>query len=186
MLDIEKAIGGDDRAAMETWFERAMTADGNDEAACLTKLDWLDPKWHGDDAGEEMLAFGKSCAATKNWRTGITLLAGDAHLRHCSRLEPKESLKHMKNPEVWSEIQSVYDEYLKHFPDDDMRRSKYAFLSYLGAHYAVAHAQFQAVGDRLTTWHIFPYPPLEELKKCREHTAQIVSAKLKRRNSPAL
>jgi tetratricopeptide (TPR) repeat protein len=175
LLDIEKAIGEGDRAAMETWFERAMTADGNDESACLTKLDWLDPKWHGDNAGEEMLAFGKACAATKNWSSGITLLAADAHLHHCGRLQPAERLKHRDNPEVWSEIQSVYDEYLKHFPDDAVRRSKYAFLCYLGAHYPEAHAQFQAVGDRLTIWPTFPRPAIALLKQYRNHAAQMVA-----------
>jgi hypothetical protein len=75
---------------------------------------------------------------------------------------------------------------LKHFPDDYVRRSKYAFLCYLGAHYAEAHAQFQAVGDHLTTWTVFPYPPLETLKRARDWTAGVVSGKLTPKNSPAL
>ena len=65
---------------MELWFDRAMKADGDDRYACLTKLDWLDPKWHG--TAEEMLAFGRACRDTKNWRTGITLLVGRRSLAH--------------------------------------------------------------------------------------------------------
>ena len=42
-------------------------------------MDWLDPKWHG--SVEEMLAFGRACAATKNWQADITLVAVDAHGR---------------------------------------------------------------------------------------------------------
>ena len=78
LIEIDKAIGGD-RATMELWFDRAMKANGDDRSACWTKLDWLDPKWHGTP--EEMLAFGRACRDTKNWRTGITLLVADAHWR---------------------------------------------------------------------------------------------------------
>jgi hypothetical protein len=39
---------------MELWFDRAMKANGDSRRACWSKLDWLDPKWHGTP--EEMLA----------------------------------------------------------------------------------------------------------------------------------
>src|SRR5207247_1193612 len=79
LLEIDKAVGGD-RAAMERWFDRAMKADGDDRTACWSKLDWLDPKWHGNV--EDMIAFGRACRDTKNWRAGITLLVADAHWRY--------------------------------------------------------------------------------------------------------
>jgi hypothetical protein len=75
MMIVEKGMGQGDRQAMETWFERAMTADGNDLEACLQKLDWLDPRWHGGDTHDEMMAFARQCAATGNWRSGITLIS---------------------------------------------------------------------------------------------------------------
>ncbi len=180
LIAVEKAIGGGDREAMETWFERAMNADGDDHGACWSKLDWLDPKWHGGDSYDAMVAFGHACAATRNWHTGITLLAADAHFRVWSNLadDQVERYKYMISPEVWNEIKSVYDEYLRHYPDDDVQRSKYAMLCYLGGHYAEAHAQFQAVGDRLTPWKTFPYLPLEIMKQARDFTAQVVSGKV--------
>ncbi len=178
LLDIEKAIGQGDRGAMETWFERAMMTDGDDQRACWSKLDWLDPKWSGGESPDELLAFGHACAATKNWHTGITLLAADAHLRVGGRRQGMEGFKYMRSPEVWTEIKSVYDEYLEHHPDDDVQRSKYAMLCYLGGRYPEAHAQFQAVGDRLTPWTTFPFYPLEVMKQAREFTAQVVSGKL--------
>jgi len=178
MVDIEKAIGGGDRDATETWFERAMETDGDDERACWAKLDWLDPKWHGGDSFYEMLEFGQACAATKNWHTGITLLAADAHLRVCSQFDVVETVKYLRRPEVWDEITSVYDEYLQHHPDDDVQRSKYAMLLFKAARYPQAHTQFQAVGDRLTPWKTFPFYPLATMKQAREFTAQVVSGKL--------
>jgi hypothetical protein len=173
LLDIEKSVGGD-RGNMELWFDRAMKANGNQVSACRCKLDWLDPKWHGTP--EEMLAFGRDCLATKNWRAGITLLVGDAHLRYGNMLEPAERSKYLGSPEVWSEIKSAYDEYLKHYPADNVARSKYAALAYLAAHYPESHAQFEAVGDRLTTWYHFPNVPLQVLKQMRDQLAQVAAA----------
>ena len=185
MLDVEKGIGGGDREAMETWFERAMNSNGNDEAACLTKLDWLDPKWYGGDTAEEMIAFGKACRATKNWRTGITLLVGDAHLPLLGHARAGQAGGLHEVPEVWSEIKSVYDEYLEHYPNDNVARSKYAMLCWLGAHYPEAHAEFQAVGDRLTTWPDFPNFPLESMKGAREHTAKVIASRPRGKARPA-
>ena len=175
MLVVEKGIGGGDREAMETWFARAMTADGNDQDACWSKLDWLDPKWYGGDTPDAMIAFGKACLATKNWRSGITLLAADAHFRLSSRLDATERAKYLRSPEVWSEIQSAYDEYLAHYPANDVARSKYATLCYLAARYPDADAQFRALGDRLTTWPTFPNYTLATLKEFRDFAAKVVA-----------
>lgn len=172
LLDIEKTVGDGDRRTMELWFDRAMKADGNNVNACRTKLDWLDPNWHG--TAEEMLAFGRTCGATKNWRSGITLLCAEAHLRYANMLG-KDQPKYLGKPEVWREVKSIYDEYLKHYPDDHAARSEYAAISYIGGHYRVAHAQFQTLGDNLTTWHYFPNLPLDALKKMRDKAAQIVA-----------
>jgi hypothetical protein len=177
MLEVEKGIGGGNREAMEIWFDRAMKTNGNDYDACWTKLDWLDPKWYGDKSGADMLAFGKACRATKNWWARLTLLAAEAHWRHATFFGPQERIAYLRKPEVWSEITDVYDEYLKHCGFDNVRRSKYAAICYFGAHYREAHAQFQALGDLLTTWPDSPNVSLEALKKLRDETAQIVSGK---------
>lgn len=176
LMDIDKAVGGD-RATMELWFDRAMRADGDHRSACLTKLDWLDPKWHGTD--EEMLDFGRACRDTKNWRTGITLLVADAHDRHASRLPFPESSKYLASREVWSDIESVYTEYLKHFPDDAAARSKYAPLAYSANHFEVAQAQFEALGDELVQSREFPFVPLQELKRIRAHVAKWAASRAK-------
>jgi hypothetical protein len=176
MLTVEKGIGQGDREAMETWFERAMLTDGNDQLACWAKLDWLDPKWYGGPTTEPMMEFGRACAATRNWHNGITVLVADAHYRHWTKLPPgPQRVNYMRSPEVWNEIKAVYEEYFKHYPDDDAERSKFAMICYLGAHYPMAHAQFQALGDRLTVWTNGPRMPIERLKKARDHTATIMA-----------
>lgn len=170
LMDIDRSIGGD-RATMELWFDRAMKANGDDRAACFTKLDWLDPKWHG--SAEEMLAFGRACRDTKNWRTGITLLVADAHWRIAGELGPEQG-KYMNLPEVWADIQPVYDEYLKHHPNDDVARSKFATFCFVGGHYREAQVQYETLGDRLTEWSEFPYVPLEEMKRNRKRNEELV------------
>ena len=184
LLEIERSIGGD-RANMELWFEQAMKADGDDRDACWSKLEWLDPKWHG--TAEEMVAFGRQCRDTKNWRAGITLLCADAHYRHSVMLDNEERRKYLASPEVWSDIKSVYDEYIKHYPMDYTARSKYAALAYSSRHFPEAHALFEALGDNLTSWPDFPYTPLEGLKIYRQYTAKVVAqrAAAKKKAAPA-
>ncbi len=172
---IEKAIGGGDRDAMELWFDRAMRADPDDYVACWEKLDWLDPKWYGTI--EEMLAFGKACQATGNWRAKITLLAADAHFRAGGKRPPAELVNYMSAPEVWNVVHEVYTEYLKHYPDDDVERSKYATLCYLCRRYDEAHVEFERLGDRLTTWPKFPNYPLAALQRYRSDMARYAASR---------
>jgi hypothetical protein len=151
-----------------------MKADGDNRNACWSKLDWLDPKWHG--SAEEMLAFGGECRDTKNFRSGITLLVADAHFR-IAGMPGVDQLKYMSSDEVWDDIQPVYDEYLKHHPEDDIARSKYATFCCLSKHFREAEVQYVALGDRLTQWSEFPYVPLGQMKQKREYTARAVLGK---------
>ncbi len=172
LLDIDKSIGGD-RAVMEQWFEAAMKADGDKLAACSTKLDWLDPKWHGSP--EEMMAFGRACRETGNWWAGITLLSTRAHLVYSGMLGDVGRRQYLATPEIWDEIAPVFDEYLKHRPNDAVARSKYAAMCFMGRHFREAHAQFEILGLRLTSWSDFPYVPLPTLRAMKEETAEIVA-----------
>lgn len=172
MIEVEKAIGDGDRAKMELWFGRAMETDPNDYDACWSKLDWLDPKWHGGDSPNEMMAFGRACKASGNWVAGITLISVDAYNRYSSRLPFEERRAYLSSPVVWGDIRSVFEQYLKHYPDQYDERSKYAFLCYTAGDYDEAKRQFQILGDNLTPWEKFPNIPLEGLKRVREIVAK--------------
>jgi hypothetical protein len=174
MLVVEKSIGGGDRQAMETWFERAMTTDGNDREACWTKLDWLDPKWYGGDSTDEMVAFGRACWATKNWHNGLSLLVVDAHNRKYTKLDPQVRGEYLHNLSIHSEICEAFEDHLKHYPNDYAERSKYAALCYLGGWIGQAHTQFVILGDHLTQWPTFPNVPLARLREYRERSAQMM------------
>ena len=131
----------------------AMKADGDSRDACWSKLDWLDPKWRGTP--EDMLAFGLRCRDTKNWWSGITLLCADAHTRYSNFLGNRKA-DYLASPEVWSDITSVYDEYLKYHPRDHVARSKYASLAYDSRHYQQALRSSRDSGTTSRAGESFP------------------------------
>src|SRR5262249_41124325 len=147
MLSVELCEGGG-RHAMEQWFARALTADGDNRTACSIKLKWLHPKWHG--TREELVAFGRACRDTGNWQSGIPLLVADAHLGVTDLLPDQAAREsYLRQEEVWRDIESVYTEHLKHHPRDDRARSQFAYYSYLCARPAEAHRQFQVLGKNI-------------------------------------
>jgi tetratricopeptide (TPR) repeat protein len=136
------------RETMELWFERAMKADNNNKQACWTKMEWLHPKWHGNFV--ELVAFGKACQATKNWRGGITLLAPMPYYHVARSLPPAQQKKALALPKFREMVTQVYDEYLKHRPDDSAARTEYAILHYATGYWRDSDVHFEQLGDRLT------------------------------------
>jgi len=176
MLQIQVGIGtDDDRDTMELWFERAMEQDPNDRTACLIKLDWLEPKWHGDPSGNEMLAFGKACAATKNWQNGIILLSADSILRHYAAMPKATRNQYLFQAENWTAIQTVHDEYLKHYPDDFGALTKYAFLAYWAGRVDVAHTLFERIGENITPWTESCTVDIEHIREVRARAAKFMA-----------
>ncbi len=167
MLMVEKGIGGD-RDEMEKWFERAMKADGDFKLACVAKLDWLDPKWHG--SLKDMLAFGRACRDTGNWRAGITLLLPDAHFRAGQHLSKEERTKYYHSEEVRHDLQTAYDEYLRHYPDYYVDRSRYAALCYTCGLLLESDRQFKLLGNFVVG---SPHYPLDWMKQVRAYVASV-------------
>jgi hypothetical protein len=169
MLEVEKGIGGD-RNEMEKWFDRAIQADSDFKPAYQAKMDWLDPKWHG--SLEEMLAFGKACRDTKNWRAGLTLLVADAHYRADLHLPIYQQSDYWRLPEVRKDIQSVYEEYLQHYTTRNEDRTQYAGFCALCMDEVEADRQFRILGDNLIPSREFPE---DWLKLARETAAKKAS-----------
>jgi len=175
MLVVVKGLDAD-RAEMETWFRRAMEADGDNRNACVLKLDYLNPKWHGSLG--ELEAFGRACRATKNWRAGLTLLAPEARLQIAMRLPPGEAKPYLAAEDAWGEARSIYDEYLGHYPYDAAQRTAYAAFAFLSGHITEADRQFETLGDGLVAQGPFT---LESLKRIRD-----IAAKLAKRPPPTV
>jgi tetratricopeptide (TPR) repeat protein len=162
MVTVEMGIGHGDRDQMEAWFFRAMDADNSNLAACLAKLLWLEPKWHG--SADDMKAFAAECRKTKNWSSGIALIPAEVHRRLAAYLSVDQRVKYYENPEVWEEIQGLYKECLASLPNDDALKSEYAGFCYLCSHYDEAHAQFQKIGEKLKGGRTFTEKWLKETR----------------------
>ena len=170
MLQLDKGLGAP-RGEMEKWFQRALVADPNNMSACMLKMDWLDPKWYG--SREEVLAFGRECLATKNWRAGLTLVSADAYFRVSHQLPADERAKYLASKEVWDAIRSVYEDYLGRVPCDDFRRSQYAAYCDVCGQYAESDKQFKLVGDHLEGNRLIH---LDQMEQMRNYVDAVVKA----------
>ena len=61
---------------MEVWFNRAMALDTNNFDACMSKMQFLYPRWNG--SREDMIAFGRECVASTKWGGGVPLTLAEA------------------------------------------------------------------------------------------------------------
>jgi hypothetical protein len=112
MLSVELGLRGD-RDEMEKWFGRALAADPDNFDACVDKLWFLRPRWHGSH--EEMVAFGRDCLAGQNWTGNLPYVLVRAHA-DISR-ETTDPAAYLAQPGVWDDIRSVHEGFLKAFPD---------------------------------------------------------------------
>ena len=147
------------RAQMEEWFQRAVRADHNYLAAYEAKAHYLQPRWCGSE--KDVLAFGRECLATKNWKARVPFVLiqqGHIHLAGLPRnaagditgLWKENRLEYWKQPDVWPDVQAVYEGMLKEFPNNTFDRSMYAKLACWCEQWAVADRQFKLLGDRVS------------------------------------
>jgi hypothetical protein len=141
---------------MEQWFERAVKADPNNLPAYKAKMLYLEPKWHGDREGRDLLEFARACGKSDNWKARIPLLLIEAHeaLSRYPRgdrafISRQPDPGYFASAEVWADVQSVYEPYLKMNPAAHADRSRYAKLAAWAGEWAVANAQFQQLEDKV-------------------------------------
>jgi hypothetical protein len=122
------------REEMESWFDKAMRADGDSGAACREKLDYLEPKWNG--SAEAMVAFGRQCLKTGNWEAGLPFVLAKAHV-NLSR-----DRDYLRREGVWDDLKAVYEPYLKQNPGSIRLRTAFARLAFLAGKFEEADRQF--------------------------------------------
>jgi hypothetical protein len=142
------------RDRMEQWFERAMRLNGDDYYACMAKLEYLEPRWHGSEA--ELLGFGRACLRTQNWEGRLPFILLESHrrlARYAMPLLPPASQEggYITRAYVWSDIQAIYEPYLAKYPGSFYDKSCYARLAAIGGHYEVANRLFEGLGANW--WH---------------------------------
>jgi len=146
MLVVLTNLAGDP-GQFEQWFQRAVTADPDNYAACRRKLDYLSPGRHG--SSEELLRFGRWCLATQNWRGSIPFLLGSAHEMLAGLSADPDA--YFQNPEVWQDVRAVYDGAVLNASDPASLasfRSGYAKWAAQCGKWKVARELFDLLGDK--------------------------------------
>jgi hypothetical protein len=135
---------GQGRPRMEKWFKRAINADPDNLTAYNHKLYYLEPKWHGSQ--EDMLAFGRECLQDGNWKARVPFILVDAHeaLSKYNRADPNA---YFMQPGVWGDLKSVYDPYLKTYPNSLGDRSRFTLYACRCGQWDEANRQFAQLGD---------------------------------------
>ncbi len=123
-----------------------------------------------------MLAFGRECVKAGNWDARVPFLLIEAHLALSeyprgdrSTFAASPDPAYFAVSEVWDDVQSVYEPYLKRFPTAHRDRSKYARLACWASQWAEANRQFQVLGKNVDR-SVFSSP--DELSRLRKEAAE--------------
>jgi hypothetical protein len=143
VMVILKLKQGGDREDMEIWFRRAVVANPDDLDVYRRKMFYLSPARHGTH--EDMLAFGRECLETQNWRAGIPMILVQVHQQIAD--DSADSSEYLHRAEVWADLRDVYEGGLVVFPEDTRRRSEYAKLATKCGQWNVASKHFAILGD---------------------------------------
>ena len=93
-----------------------------------------------------------------NWDSGIPLILIDAHFDAARYVQGVDLAAQRRayfqaNPQAWTDVKAVYDEYLRRVPDSRYHRSRYAEIASWAGQWEEAERQFKAMGDRFSfTW----------------------------------
>ena len=134
---------GGGRGRMEIWFRRALEANPDDYKVCASKLYYLYPRWHGSH--QEMIAFGRQCAAGENYFAGIPFILAQAHAQVAE--ESSDPQAYLQGDEVWADIARVFDDALQLYPTARLR-SEYAQWAVRCGRWVAADKQFRILADR--------------------------------------
>lgn len=111
------------------------------------------------------------CSKGDNRKARILLLLIDAHealsnypLGNHNTFVRKPDPLYFAQPDVWADVKSVYEPYLRLNPYAHAKRSKYALLAAWAGQWAAADAQFKQLGDKVVK-SVFDTP--DELDRLR-------------------
>lgn len=149
MITVELADDKGGRAAMEKWYARAAGCNPYHYRAALAKLNYLEPKWHGDAAA--MLAFGEQLAKTDSADPRLPMIFPEAvwtlsQYVGQTRGGPNPDFYKKTADPLWPPLQSCYERYLKRVPDSYFHRTRYAAIAEWCGHPDVAVEQRALLG----------------------------------------
>ncbi len=113
---------------MDVWFQRAMKINPSSYDACRAELYYLEPKWGGSIPA--LLAFGRQCVESTEWKGRVPLIMLDAHEAVVSYL-PQGPMRtnYWKNPLVWRDIKDGFEKFFQLNPEAIGWRHNYALYA---------------------------------------------------------
>lgn len=165
MLHVARGLGYP-REAMEEWFRRAMDLDPDCYAACAGKVEYLSPRGKGNELTAR--EFALDCYRTENWQGGLPMMLLWHH-EAMGGMNPA----HFRKPDVWSDLEMLFDALLKDAPRSAYGRTLYAMFAARCGQIKAAHKLFEELGDD-------PYRPLftswDQYEKVRADTRRRAGA----------
>ncbi|MEP6662155.1 MAG: hypothetical protein ABJC04_00700 [Verrucomicrobiota bacterium] len=145
LMDIAGSIGSPDE--MDLWFRRGKKVDPAYYALYLCQLHYLHPQWYGSE--EEMINFGRKCLTEGNWNGLIPFILIAVH-------DEGENSRfgYLRKPEVWKDVEEVYETYLKKYPKNNMQKSAYCFHAVKAEKWDLAKRLMDELGE-FTVYHAF-------------------------------
>jgi hypothetical protein len=135
------------REEVNTWFTRAITADPGNYAACTKKMLVLEPKWGGSVPAMIQFARELTHISTDPRAVRIPLKLVEMYWGMASVDPLPMSEFFSAHPELWTDIQPVYEKYLQQVPESRFHRTRYALIAAWSGHWDIAAAQFDKLGD---------------------------------------
>ncbi|HRJ70839.1 MAG TPA: hypothetical protein PLS03_01370 [Terrimicrobiaceae bacterium] len=136
MITVELGQGRG-RARMEEWFQKAIAADPDECAAYDRKMYYLQPKWYGSMS--DVIAFARTCVATRRWEAGIPMIALSGAYEHQSAI--------IAGPENWAFFENTAKDILKRYPKSIRYRTQYLSLAANSGKWEIAREQLDLLGD---------------------------------------
>jgi hypothetical protein len=152
MMKIEAARGATPQVVQQ-WFARAVEADPFRLPTYLSRLRLLEPR--GGGSVTPMIEFARTCRDHPDIDSGIPLLLVEAHLRaaqygDAGELDDLDTAYFTSTPDVWRDIQSVYEPYLQRHPQSLYHRSRYAQLAAWCGQWPSSDKQLREMGDQFS------------------------------------
>ena len=138
-------------------FQHAVSLNPDNYTLFDRRMDYLKPEWRGNR--DELLAFGRECMETENWRAGIPMTFIKIHEYLADHTADPDT--YFTERGVREDIRDVFGPHLLNFPDDVKTRCNYAHYAMRCDDWATAKAQFDIIGDKFDR-SVFPSQGLYE------------------------
>ncbi|HET6249929.1 MAG TPA: hypothetical protein VFE47_19725 [Tepidisphaeraceae bacterium] len=168
-LRTDQGMHGGGRESMETWFQRAISADPDSLTAYRLKLGFLYA--HADDGHKAYLEFARDCLNTQDYHAGIPGVLMEAHLKLADG--SGDSAEYFARSDVWLDAQSFYETSLLNFPDNLKIHGEYAQFAAKCGHWDVVRTQCGIIGDKPTNP---PFKSMESYNYLKKKAARLFAA----------